>query len=212
MPEVLPVEAEETNAELKALATAYGECIWEWSLIEAELFHVFRAASGLVISMTVRDTERQKTLARAFFAVKGFEIRLAMTHELAKQRWEKSPHLATWNTIYDELRTQKGVRGKIAHCTGLLYPNQDSRKPPIALLIDPRLHVDISVNFQDAKNRGFTLLKLLRTTSDLLRLRKRMAEFVLALVQEQHVAFAQLQADPPLPLRTQDNQTPKEPP
>jgi hypothetical protein len=77
------LQAEETFPELKALATAYGECLWDWSLIEAKLFLVFAAASGLVRSMTFEDTERRETLARTFFAINGMQIRVAITHALA---------------------------------------------------------------------------------------------------------------------------------
>ena len=214
MPEVLPVgqESEEPGPELKALAAAYGECLWDWSLIETELFMVFTAASGLVRSMTLADTERHKTLAGTFFAVKGIEIRLAMTHALAQHRWEKSPHLAIWKGIHDDLDKQRRVRGKIGHRTGLLFSNPDSGKPPIALLIDPRMHVDMAVSYQDAKNGGISLVKLVQIHQDFLRLQKRMGEFVLTLVEEQHVAFSQPQAGPPLPLRTQSDPTPKESP
>ena len=89
------LQAEETAPELKALAAAYGECLWDWSCIEAELFMVFMAASGLVRCATFTDTEHRKTLARTFFAIIGMAIRVEVTHALAQQRWEKSPHLAT---------------------------------------------------------------------------------------------------------------------
>ncbi len=205
----MPEEAEETAPELKALATAYGECMWDWSLIEAELFLVFMAASSLTRCTTFEDTERRETLARAFFAVIGMKIRMGMTHALALERWKKSPHLATWKPIYKELNKQRCERGRIGHRTGHLYL-PDSSKPPIALPIDPRLHVDIAVNFQDAENDGISLAKILEIHQDFLRLQRRMREFVVTLVLEQHGASPQPQSDPPLPLCTQDNQTPKE--
>ncbi len=204
-------EADETApALLKALAAAYGECLWEWSCIETELFQVFTAASGLALSWTLADFERQETLGRTFFAVKGIETRLAMTHALAQQRWAESPHLATWTAIHDELDKQRRVRGRIAHRTGLLYPNPDSSKPPLAVVIEPMLHVNMAQSYQDAKNRGTALVKLVEINKDFLRLRKRMSEFVVTLAQERHGAFAQPQVDQPLPLRSQCVQTPKE--
>ena len=205
-------EAEDTAPELKALATAYGECLWVWSCIEAQLFLVFMAASGLTRCTTFEHTERRETLARAFFAVHGMKIRMDMTHALAQQRWEKSPHLATWKPIYKELNKQRGVRGQIGHRIGFPFPNPDSGKPPIALLIDPRLHFDIAAHYQSPANRGMSLDDILQIHQEFRGLQKRMADFVVTLVLEQHVESPQPQADPPLPLSTQDNLTPKESP
>ncbi len=182
---------------------------WVWSRIEAELFLVFMAASGLARCMSFSDTEHRETLARTFFAVKGMEIRLGMTHVLAQQRWKKSPHLATWTPIHNELNAQRKVRGKIGHSTGLLFSNPRG-KPPTALLIDPRLYVDIAVDYKDAKNGGKSLVQLLQIHQDFLSLQRSMADFVFSLSIEQHLASPQPQAGPPLPPHTQDDQTSKE--
>ena len=204
-------DAEETSPELKALAAAYGECLWVWSCIEAQLFLVFMAASGLTRCTTFEDTERRETLARAFFAVHGMKIRMDMTHALAQQQWEKSPHLASWKPIYKELNKQRGVRGQIGHRTGFPFPNPDSSKPPIPLLIDPRLHFDIAAHFQYPANRENVVDDILQIHQDFRGLQKRMAEFVVTLVLGQHATSpSQPQVGPPLPLWTQDNQTPKE--
>ena len=203
-------ETVETAPELKALAAAYGECLWDWACIEARLFHVFTAASGLVRSLSPADTERQQTLARTFFAINGMRIRVAITHALAQQRWKKSPHLATWKIIYKELEKQRRVRGIIGHRAGFMYPDPDSSKPTIALLIDPRLYVDMAVNVHEAKNHGISLVELMKIQQDFLRLQRRMAEFVLTLVLEQHAACPQPQVGPPLqPLADKDDPTPK---
>ena len=210
-----PSKPERTPREqtlLNGLAAAYGICLWNWSCIETELFYVFIAASGLPIPMTLADTEREETLRRTFFAVIGFEIRLAMTHELAQQRWEKSHHLSTWKTIHKELRKQKRVRGQIGHKTGILYPNPDSSKPPLAVIIEPTQHVNMAVSYQDAKNRGIAFDQLIKISKDFLILRELMVEFVFTLAQEQRGAFPQPQVDPSPPIRTQQDRTPKESP
>ena len=203
-------QSEETNPDLKALAAAYGECLWDWASIEAQLFLVFMAASGLVRCATFADTEHRKMLARTFFAIIGMKIRVEVTHALAQQRWEKSPHLATWKAIYKRLDKQRRVRGTIGHRTAFMFSDHDRSKPPIALLIDPRLYVDIAVSYQDVKTNGISLSKLLQIHQDFLSLQKLMTEFVGTLLKEQLAAFPQPQADPPLPLREgTDDQTPK---
>jgi hypothetical protein len=171
------------------------------------------AASGLVRFMTFADTERRETLARTFFAINGMQIRVAITNALTQQRWDKSPHLVAWKGIHKELEKQRAVRGKIGHRTGLLFADPDTTKPPVALLIDPRLYADVAVDFQETKKSGISLLELLKIQQEFLTLQKRMADFVLTLLLEQHAAFPQQQADPPLPPRTdKDGQTSKESP
>jgi hypothetical protein len=206
-----PSEAPESG--ILHLARVFGEIMWEWSCIETELFHIFASASGMAWPQSVADSERERSLSQSFFAVKGIEIRIQMTHAVAQGRWEKgSPNFIRWAEIHEWINEQRKVRGRLGHRTGVVIPDPQKKKGELVIMIEPPSHADFPRTYEEAKNRGLNKDMLEEIALEFTQLRLVMASFSLSLQHEgQREASEQPVSDRPRPRRSRADRNPREP-
>ena len=142
------------SKELLELKAAYSDALWAWAQVEAWLFVIFFEAHG-------GQDETFEYLQETFFSVVSFELRLTMTHNVAKMRWEKHRLLEMWQHIYKKCEKENRTRGKFAHLVGDVYlPNSPNEKP-LAVLIRPYFHPRRPQTLALAKVEGYQANALL---------------------------------------------------
>lgn len=183
--------------ELDALAAAYGKCLWTWSEIEAQIFQIFAAASGLPAPGTAEEIERHAGLGTAFFAVNGVEIRIAMTDALARERWAASPNrLREWDGIFKRLNKARRKRGVLAHRTGGIFQNPRRGKPFVAITV-PWHHIKYPATYAQAKQEGISLQALQEIHAEFNQLRLDLTTFSLKVTLSAHAARSDAAVTPP---------------
>ena len=142
------------SKELLELKAAYSDALWAWAQVEAWLFMIFFEAHG-------GQDETFEYLQETFFSVVSFELRLAMTHKVAKMRWKKHRLLELWQEIYKKCSDENRLRGKIAHLVGDVYLPNTPDESPLAVLIRPFGHPQRPETLALAKVEGYQATTLL---------------------------------------------------
>lgn len=111
MHEAAAALAAEENQQLRNLTLAY---LKQWAELET-------ACSTLFYVIVNSEPKSSKIAYAIYYALGGFDARIGVLNQSMLQLFEENPKLRcatkSWGSIYDELKTVKGVRNKVAHGT-----------------------------------------------------------------------------------------------
>lgn len=157
--------------EFQELYTAYSQAMWSWSRAENKLFIIFAFA------LSGNDPD-VPALRELFFSVISPQARIDMIHAIAKIRWKKSGIWNDWVKLYEELKTQLSIRGKLAHLVGYAYYPKPKNKKAETLIMAPPWHPNAPVTHGQAKASGYDAAKLSMLASEWEKLSSRLGVFV----------------------------------
>ena len=141
--------------EYEDLKSNFAEALWSWANIEADLFSLYQCAIGY--------KSEGRALHKAFFSIKGVEIRISVTDAAFINRWPTGEHAEKWKQLRANLDKSRRARGKLAHHAGIKIQYEPFVKPrpaPLVILVEPYTHEAFPEAKQDALNRGFTAAQL----------------------------------------------------
>ncbi|HEV2546353.1 MAG TPA: hypothetical protein VGU20_03375 [Stellaceae bacterium] len=135
------------------LRIAYADAMWQWAMIEAEIFTIYVAA----LKALKRDL---RPLRAAFFATQSFEVKLAMVTAAAQKTFGPR-RLKVWSALAKRCRDEQTKRGKIAHLTGYCFPPKKPGQPgPVYVVTEPLWHRAHPPDWGTAKSQGYDAFKL----------------------------------------------------
>ena len=151
-------DVEKVEKEYSLLQANFAESIWNWANIEAALFSLYQCAIGF-------NAEGGRALHKAFFAIKGVEIRVSVTDAAMKYRWPTGSYIDEWVKIRTRLDKSRRSRGRLAHHAGIKIKFGEDGKSlsevePLVILVEPYVHDEFPESRQDAINRGFSATQL----------------------------------------------------